>query len=81
MNTSDPVQQSYQRAFLKLEEPINDLKSILGILLDLSSVWHDKAGDVTITEEGVERLVFMIALGARTARELCRFYYHGDEAA
>jgi hypothetical protein len=81
MSDVDSVHQSYHRAFLKLEEPVNDLKNILGILVDLSSRWHDKAGDVTLTEGDVEQIVFMIMLGARTARDLRRFYYHGDEAA
>lgn len=63
---------------LDLEEPLDDLRYIVGILFDLSNEKLEKLGDVTFTEVEAGQIHFMIRMVVRKSEELQRVYYRKE---
>lgn len=65
---------------LDLEEPLDDLRYIAGILFALSNEKLEKLGDVIFTEAEAGQIHFMIRMVLRKSEELQRVYYRKGAA-
>jgi hypothetical protein len=63
---------------LALEEPLDDLRYIAGILFDLGVDKLEKLGDVNFTEAEAGQILFMIRMLLRKSEELQRVYYREE---
>lgn len=76
MSTTDTPEKTDREILLSMETSINDLRSITGILFDLTKERLTVDRDtVTLTEAEAERIYYMVAMARREAENLKRLYY------